>query len=102
MIKSFRHKGLDELFHKGKTKLINKSFYKKLRFQLNFLDSLDPGQVDKIMQAPWIPHRLCGKNSKGQDIEGHFSFKVTGNWRMVFKYDDLNGDVVLVDFIDYH
>ena len=102
MIKNFRHKGLDELFRKGKTKFINKSFYKKLIAQLNFLDTLYAEEEYRIMGTPWGPHRLHGKNSRGQDVEGHFSFKVTGNWRMVFKYDDLSGDVILIDFIDYH
>lgn len=102
MIKSFRHKGLDELFYKGKTKLINKSLYKKLRLQLIFLNALGAGEEERILETPWAPHRLCGNNSRGQDVDGHFSFKVTGNWRMVFKYDDLNGEVILIDFIDYH
>lgn len=102
MIKSFRHKGLEELFTKGKSRYLNQIFYKKLRLQLMFLDALNANQEAKILATPWRPHKLHGKNPKGQDIEGHFSFTVTGNWRLVFIYDNTSGDVFLTDFMDYH
>ena len=52
--------------------------------------------------TPWQAHQLRGKNSRGQDVGGHFSFHVTANWRLVFRYDSETGDVELTDFIDYH
>jgi proteic killer suppression protein len=34
------------------------------------------------------------------DLAGHWSVGVSGNWRLTFTFDD--GDVVLVDYQDYH
>ena len=33
-------------------------------------------------------------------LEGEWSVSVTGNWRVVFRFED--GEVVDVDLIDYH
>ena len=42
----------------------------------------------------WKLHALSGA------LAGHWSVWVNGNWRMTFAFD--NGDVVLVDYQDYH
>lgn len=34
------------------------------------------------------------------DLAGHWSVKVSGNWRLTFKFD--GEDVILVDYQDYH
>ena len=47
------------------------------------------------MNAPgWRLHGLSG------ELSGFYSVIVNGNWRMTFKFD--NGDIVLVDYQDYH
>lgn len=102
MIRSFRHKGLEELFLNGKTRYINPLYHKKLRHQMQFLNRLGAGNTELISLTPWQAHQLRGKNSRGQDVEVHFSFHVTANWRLVFRYDSETGDVELTDFIDYH
>lgn len=42
----------------------------------------------------WGLHPLKG------ELNGHFSVKVNGNWRMTFRFDGM--DAVLVDYQDYH
>lgn len=42
----------------------------------------------------WGLHSL-----KGQ-LASHWSVSVIGNWRLTFAFDD--GDVILVDYQDYH
>jgi proteic killer suppression protein len=37
---------------------------------------------------------------QGRELKGHFSVKVSGNWRMTFKFDGT--DAVLVNYQDYH
>lgn len=37
---------------------------------------------------------------KGSILKGHFSVRVSGNWRMTFTFD--GADAVLVDYQDYH
>jgi len=43
----------------------------------------------------WNLHPL-----KEQNLKGHFSIWVNGNWRMTFKFDGI--DAVLLDYQDYH
>jgi proteic killer suppression protein len=33
-------------------------------------------------------------------LDGHWAVKVSGNWRLTFRFDD--GDAILVDYQDYH
>ena len=42
----------------------------------------------------WGLHQLRG------EMAGHWSVKVNGNWRMVFRFE--GEDAVLVDYQDYH
>jgi len=44
--------------------------------------------------AGWHLHRLEG------ELKDHWSVRVDGNWRMVFRFED--EDAVLVDYQDYH
>ena len=39
-------------------------------------------------------HRLTGK------LSGFWSVSVSGNWRVIFRFED--GEVVNVDYVDYH
>lgn len=41
----------------------------------------------------WL-HRLRGS------LEGRWSVRVSGNWRIVFQFQD--GDAYDVDYVDYH
>lgn len=42
----------------------------------------------------WRLHPLTG------GLAGHWSVWVNGNWRLTFRFDD--GDAELVDYLDYH
>jgi len=39
-------------------------------------------------------HQLSG------DLAGFWSIRISGNWRVVFRFDE--GDIVDVRFVDYH
>jgi proteic killer suppression protein len=39
-------------------------------------------------------HSLKGKK------KGYYAVKVSGNWRVIFKFED--GHAVAVDYVDYH
>ena len=43
----------------------------------------------------WRLHAL-----KGKALQGHFSVRVNGNWRLTFRFD--GSDSILVDYQDYH
>ena len=59
------------------------------------LDDLDtaaePGQ---LARPSYRLHLLSG------DLEGFWSVRVTGNWRIIFRFD--GGDITDVRLIDYH
>jgi proteic killer suppression protein len=92
MIKSFRHKGLKQFYENGSMRGIQAGHAPKLRRQLA---RLEVAEVPQDMNIPgWDLHPLKGT------LKGHWSVKVNGNWRLTYAFDD--GDVVLVDYQDYH
>ena len=42
----------------------------------------------------WRLHQLGG------DLAGFWSVRITGNWRIVFRFE--NGEAIDVDLVDYH
>lgn len=92
MIKSFAHKGLEKFFLKGTKAGIQPAHSAKLRLQLYALNSArKPGD----MGAPgWDLHPLGG------DMDGYWSVSVNGNWRMTFRFDGEDAEVV--NYEDYH
>lgn len=92
MIKTFRHKGLEDFFRNGSKAGIQPAHAKRLRLQLG---KLNTAKVPEDMALPgWKFHPLTG------NLDGHWAVSVNGNWRMTFTFD--NGDAVLVDYQDYH
>ena len=86
MIKSFRHKGLEEFFRTGSKKGIQPRHAGKPRLILGLLNrAKSPADVN----GPGF-----GK------LSDHWSVRVSGNWRVVFKFDGY--DILLVDYLDYH
>jgi toxin HigB-1 len=92
MIKSFSHKGLEDLFVNGVSKGIKIDHKKRLVMLLFFLDTLD--SEDTLKFHPKYRHELKG------DQKGFHSMTVSGNWRVIFEFID--GNVYLLDYLDYH
>jgi proteic killer suppression protein len=92
VIKSFRHKGLEDFFLTGSKAGIQPSHESRLRRQLGRLnESINPSD----MNVPgWKFHSLTG------NLAGHYSVWVNGNWRLTFTFEGMNA--VLVDYQDYH
>lgn len=42
------------------------------------------------------PHPLKG------NLKDYWAMDISGNWRIIFKFDNSNGSAKDVDFIDYH
>ena len=92
MIASFRHRGLKALYDGRTARRVAPEHVQKLRDILAVLDrSRRPRDVD-------IPgfrlHSLKG------ELRGHYAVVVSGNWRVTFRFEE--GDVVDVDYLDYH
>jgi proteic killer suppression protein len=59
------------------------------------LATLDAAKTPEDMNiAGYHFHRPAG------DMKGFYSVRVTGNWRIVFRFED--GDAFDVDHLDYH
>ena len=92
MIASFKLRGLKALYDERAARRVAPEHVQKLRDVLAVLDrSRRPQDVD-------IPgfrlHPLKG------ELKGHYAVAVSGNWRVTFRFEE--GDVVDVDYLDYH
>jgi len=92
VIKSFRHKGLEDFFYTGKKKGIRPEHADRLA---RILDRLNAASEIRDMNYPGSDlYKLAG------DKEGQYAVKVSGNWRVFFEF--VNGDAYIVDCGDYH
>ena len=92
MIKSFRHKGLEDFFLNDVLKGIISDHAAKLA---RILDRLDASLSVKDMDLPGFKlHKLSGKD------KNIWSVWVNGNWRITFYFEQ--GDAYVVDYLDYH
>ena len=92
MIKSFRHKGLEDFFNDRSKRGIQPKHAKKLA---NILDRLERAEKIEDLDSPnYDLHPLKG------DLEGLWAVRVSGNWRVTFRFE--NGDVYMIHYLDYH
>jgi proteic killer suppression protein len=92
MIKSFRHKGLQQFYEYGTTAGIQVAHAKKLARQLRQLN--DSRKAQDMNIPGWNLHPLKG------GLKEHWSVWVSGNWRLTFKF--VGEDAELIDYQDYH
>jgi proteic killer suppression protein len=92
MIKSWKHKGLKELFLKSTKKGIRPDMADRLCRRLDVLDAAD--SLASLGLPGFRLHRLKG------EMKGRYSIRVTGNWRITFRFE--NSDVFDIDLEDYH
>jgi proteic killer suppression protein len=92
MIRSFKHKGLAKFFKAGNTSGVQAAHAKRLRL---ILGRLNVASGPKDMDLPGLRlHELSGSRS------GIWSVTVSGNWRVTFRFED--GDAEIVNYEDYH
>ena len=92
-IQSFRHKGLRRLFDKDDRRKVPSEQVDRL---VNMMAAIDAAElIDECAAFPgWKLHALSG------DLAGHWAMSVSGNWRLVFRFED--GDAFDLDLLDYH
>ena len=88
MIKSFKHKGLENFYVSGSTKGIQAKHAKKLRMQLAALDTAY--HIEDLDIPGYRLHQL----------KGLWPITVNANWRLTFEFTD--GNVYIVNYEDYH
>jgi toxin HigB-1 len=91
----FRHKGLKKLYEQDDARGVPAQFSEKLRKLLFVLETANT--MDQVGRFPgWKLHPLKG------ELEGFWSMTVTGNWRLIFRYDEHSNSAGSIDLIDYH
>ncbi len=91
----FRHKGLRQLHEDGNAKGVPSEMADKLRKLLLALETA--ASLEQLGRFPgWKLHPLKG------DLKGFWSLTVTGNWRLVFGYEEKTNTASVIDLIDYH
>ena len=92
MIKSFKHKGLQNFFTTGSKAGINSKHASKLELRLQALHTAI--EINDMDIPGWRLHSLKG------DKKGLWAVSVSGNWRVVFEFKD--GHAYVVNYEDYH
>ncbi len=91
MIKSFRHRGLKRLYERDDASGINANYLRRVK---RIIFALDVATEAQQLDVPGFQfHALRG------DMKDFYSIRVSGNWRIVFRFDDEPEDV---DLVDYH
>lgn len=92
VIKTFRHKGLTELFETGSSRSVPADMRERIQRRL---DVLDAASTIKGVKVPGFNlHPLKGNRA------GEWAITVTGNYRITFRFE--NGDALDVYLEDYH
>jgi proteic killer suppression protein len=92
MIKTFRHKGLKRLFENDNASGVRADQVNRIR---DVLAHLDRAELPEDLNLPgYRLHSLRG------DLKGHWSVTISGNWRIIFRFE--TGNALDVDLADYH
>ena len=91
MIRSFKHKGLAELFERGRSRSVRQDLQGRY---LRCLEALD--------RAEWLIYLYVpGFNFHGlQGVPTRYSIHVNGPWCITFEWEE--GDALRVDLEQYH
>ena len=93
-IKTFKHKGVEEVFCTGRSRRIGSEFHKRMSL---ILDAIDGATCVGDLRGARGFHALSG------DRAGSFAVSVSGNRRVTFRFEHGDeGGILDVDFEDYH
>ncbi len=92
MIVRFRHRGLKRLYEGGDRSRVRPDLVDRVERILARLDAAQ--QIQDMSLHSYHLHPLKG------DLRGFWSVTVSGNWRIVFRFE--NGNAFDVDLVDYH
>jgi proteic killer suppression protein len=92
MIKSWKHKGLEQFYLTGSKAGIQPAHARRLTIILQLLDAAET--AESLNLPGFYFHTLK------DDLKGYYSLRVNGNWRVIFQFKDKNAYVV--NYLDYH
>ena len=94
-IRNVRHRGLRRLIEDDDASELQAPFVDKIRKILSFLQ--DMGREQELRGVPgWKAHQLTG------DRKGTWSLFVSRNWRITFRIEGAEIEIIDLDYEDYH
>ena len=94
-IRNVIHRGLRRFIASDDASGLSASVVEKVRNIVTFLQEMEnPRELQDI--SSWKVHQLSG------DRKGTWSLTVTRNWRMTFRIDRSQGEIIDLDYEDYH
>ena len=94
-IRNVVHGGLHRFAERNDPSGLPAAMVEKVRNMLSFLPEM--AGPEELRGIPgWKAHRLTG------DRKGTWSLSVTRNWRITFRIDTAEGEIVDLDYEDYH
>ena len=94
-IRNVVHKGLRRYIEDDDASEVQPAVVSKLRRIVSFLQDME--REDELRTVPsWKAHQLTG------DRKRTWSLFVTNNWRLTFKIDQVEIEVIDLDYEDYH
>lgn len=94
-IRGFLHKGLKRLYFEDSSKGLPQDAVDKIRKMLSFIQDMESADELRTI-AVWKAHQMTG------DRRGVWSLHVTRNWRLTFRVDAVEDEIVDVNYEDYH
>lgn len=91
MIKSFKHKGLNEFFVTGLSRKVAPDLQKRIKVRLAAINGAT--SLSQLNQPGFDFHPLNGKPQR-------YSIHVNGPWCLTFEWED--GNAIRVDLEQYH
>lgn len=94
-IRSVVHKGLRRFIENDDASGLQPAVVAKIRRMVSFLQDME--KEDELLTVPsWKAHMLTGQR------KGTWSLFVTKNWRMTFRIDQDEIEIIDLDFEDYY
>ncbi len=94
-IRNILHKGLRRLVEDDDARGVQPDLADKLRRMIAFLQDMQ--KEEQLMQVPlWKAHLLTGSR------KGTWSLFVSRNWRLTFRVDKTEIEIIDLNYEDYH
>jgi toxin HigB-1 len=94
-IRNVVHKGLRRFIENDDASGLQPAVVEKVRRMVSFLQDME--QEEELRTVPsWKAHMLSG------DRKGTWSLFVTKNWRLTFRIDAGEVEIIDLDYEDYH
>jgi proteic killer suppression protein len=94
-IRSVVHRGRKRFIQHNDASGLTPAAVERVRNILTFLQEME--DVQEVRDIPrWKVHQLTGNR------KGTWSLTITRNWRITFRIDQARGEILDLDYEDYH